>query len=137
MADAVTQQKLNVWIFVFFGAAALILAAVGVAGVVSFAVSSRTREIGVRVALGATRSQVMRLVVFDGLRLTVLGLGAGLTLALVFSRSLAGLLFETAATDPLTYVGVAAFLLAVALAAGDPPARAALRLDPIRSLRAE
>ena len=135
MADAITQQKLNVWIFGFFGTAALVLAALGVGGVVAFAVSSRTREIGVRVALGATRADVVRLVVVDGVRLALLGLAIGLALAFVLGRSLTSLLFQTAPADPLVLAAVAGTLLAVTLVASYLPARAALRLDPIRVLR--
>jgi putative ABC transport system permease protein len=137
MADAVTQQKLNVWIFGFFGTAALVLAALGVGGIVAFGVSSRTCEIGVRVALGATRAEVLRLVVVDGVRLALLGLAIGLALAVVLGRSLTSLLFQTAPADPLVLAAVAATLLAVTLVASYLPARAALRLDPIRVLRAE
>jgi len=137
MADAVTQQKLNVWIFGFFGTAALVLAALGVGGIVAFAVSSRTREIGVRVALGASRTEVVRLVVVDGVRLALLGLAIGLALAFVLGRSLTSLLFQTTPADPLVLAAVAGTLLAVTLVASYLPARAALRLDPIRVLRAE
>jgi putative ABC transport system permease protein len=137
MAEAVTQQKLNVWIFGFFGTAALVLAALGVGGIVAFAVSSRTREFGVRVALGASRRDILRLVVLDGLRLALLGLGIGVALSVLLGRWLTTLLYQTAPADPFVLATVAGTLLAVALVAAYLPARAALRLDPIRVLRAE
>jgi putative ABC transport system permease protein len=137
LSDAVARQRLNVWLFLFFGCTALTLAAIGVGGVVAFSVASRTKEIGVRVALGATRGEVLRLVVGDGMRLAAAGLILGLGLALVGVRALSTLLFQTSVTDPLTFVTVAAFLLGVALLAGYLPARTALRVEPVRVLRME
>ena len=137
VAEGVTQQKLNVWLFGFFGLSALVLAALGVGGIVAFAVTSRTREIVIRVALGATRPEILRLVVADGIRLAAFGLAIGIGLALVLGRWLTALLFETAPADPMVLSLVGATLLAVALAASYLPARAALALDPIRVLRSE
>lgn len=137
MADAVARQRMTLWLFAFFGGAALLLAGVGVGGVVAFSVSSRWREIGLRVALGATRADVIRMVLSDGLRPVLAGLGVGVLLALGVSRLLAALLFETSVTDPVAFVAVGGFLLLVALVAGYLPARAALRVDPTRALRAE
>ena len=134
---ALSRQKLNLWIFGFFGLTALVLAALGVGGVVASAVSSRTREIGVRVALGATHHEVLRLVVADGLRLAAIGLAIGVALAAVLARRISGLLFETSSRDPWVFAAVGMALLGVALVAGYLPARAALRLDPIKVLRAE
>jgi ABC-type antimicrobial peptide transport system permease subunit len=137
MAAAVTQQRLSVWIFACFGAAALAIAAIGVGGVVALAVTSRRREVAVRVALGATRSEVLRLVIGDGLRLALVGLALGLGLAILLGRWLASLLYQTAPADPVVLAVVAATLLAAAVVAGYLPARAALRLDPTRVLRTE
>jgi ABC-type antimicrobial peptide transport system permease subunit len=137
MADAVARQRMTVWLFTFFGGAALLLAGVGVAGVVAFSVSSRWREIGVRVALGATRRDVIRLLLAEGLRPVIAGLALGLALAIPLARVVSTLLFQTSATDPVAFAGVGAFLLVVALVAGYLPARAALRVDPTCILRAE
>jgi putative ABC transport system permease protein len=137
MADATARQRMTLWLFAFFGAAALLLAGVGVGGVVAFSVSSRWREIGLRVALGATRRDVIRMVLSDGLRPVLGGLGVGVLAALGLSRLLAALLFETSVTDPIAFIAVGAFLLLVAVVAGYLPARTALRVDPTRALRAD
>jgi putative ABC transport system permease protein len=137
LGAAVARQRLNVWLFTFFGGAALLLAAIGVAGVAGFAVSSRTREIGVRVAVGARGSQVQRLVLADALRLSAIGVVLGAVGALALGRWVSGLLFETPAADPATLLGVALFLLGTAGAASWIPARRASRVDPLAALRAE
>jgi ABC-type antimicrobial peptide transport system permease subunit len=120
-----------------FGAAALLLAAIGVYGVISFSVARRTREIGVRIALGADRAAVRRLVIREGMALAGAGLALGLVAALVLSRVLASLLFETRTQDPLTLAAVGALLLFVALLACAIPARRAANLDPHAALRVE
>ena len=137
MADTVARQRLALWLFTFFGGAALLLSGVGVAAVVAFMVRSRWREIGVRVALGATTANVLGLVMREGLRSVGLGLAAGVALAAVLSRVMASLLFETSASDPVIFAGVAAFILFVSFAAGYLPARVALRIKPSHVLRAE
>ena len=137
LAGTVARQRLNVWLFLFFGGAALALAAVGVAGVVGFSVSSRTREIGVRVAIGATGGQVRRMVVVDALGLCAAGAAIGAIVALAVGRYLSALLYETAPSDPVTLLGVATFLLAVTSVASWVPARRASRVDPIQALRGE
>jgi ABC-type antimicrobial peptide transport system permease subunit len=109
----------------------------GAAGIVAFSVSSRWREIGLRVALGATRRDVLRMIVLDGLRPVLAGLGADVLLALGLSQMLSTLLFQTSVTDPVAFVGVGAFLLVVALIAGYLPARAVLRVDPTQALHAD
>jgi macrolide transport system ATP-binding/permease protein len=119
------------------GSLALLLAAIGLYGVLSYAVSLRTREIGVRVALGAQRRDVASLVVGRGLRLVCLGTALGLALAFVLTRFLSFLLYGVSALDPLTFAGVPALLLGVALVAAWEPARRALRIDPALSLREE
>lgn len=120
-----------------FAGLALLLASIGLFGVLSYAVTQRTREIGVRLALGASSSRVARLVIGRALVLTGIGLTIGLALAWTASRALAALLFGVGATDPATFTAVAALLIAVALAACGAPALRAARVDPIRVLRQE
>jgi putative ABC transport system permease protein len=120
----------------FAGAAAL-LAAIGIYGVMSYAVSRRTREIGVRMALGAEPRAVLRLVVGQGMGVALAGAGVGLVAALLLTRMMAGILYGVRPTDPVTYVTVAAVLLAIALAASWIPARRAARIDPMKALRSE
>jgi putative ABC transport system permease protein len=134
---SVAPQRLDVWLLTFFGVVALLLAAVGVYGVVAFSVRSRLREIGIRVALGAHGRDVVRLGLADGIVPAMAGLGVGLILALAFGRWLSALLFDTAANDAATLVSVAGLLMAVALLASYLPARRAMRVDPIAILRAE
>ncbi len=120
-----------------FGALALALAVVGLYGVVSYSVSQRAREIGVRMALGARNADVLRLVLSQGLRLTLIGLGVGFAGALVVSRVLASVLYGVSPTDPIAFGTVAFVLMLVALLASYVPARWATRVDPIRALRSE
>jgi predicted permease len=120
-----------------FGLLALVLAAVGIYGVIAYTTRQRTREIGIRMALGAQRAQVLRLVLNQGLRLTFIGLALGLALALALTRFLGSLLFGVAPTDALTFAGVAVLLSLVALAACFLPARRATRVDPMVVLRYE
>jgi putative ABC transport system permease protein len=120
-----------------FAAMALILALVGIYGVMSWAVGQRTREIGIRMALGASRSQVLGMVIRYGLSLTSLGMALGIAGALALRRILSGLVFEVSTADPLIYVLVAALMLAVSLLAVYTPARRAARVDPLIALRWE
>ncbi|MFY9552358.1 MAG: FtsX-like permease family protein, partial [Thermoanaerobaculia bacterium] len=120
-----------------FSAAALLLAALGIYGVISYGVALRTREIGVRMALGADRAAVQKLIVREGMRLAASGLLAGAAAAWALSRGLRGLLFEVRPADPVTIGGVALFLTLAALLACLVPARRAARLDPQTALRAE
>ena len=118
-----------------FGLLALALATVGLFGVVSYAVSQRTRELGIRMALGADAARVVRLLVAGGLRLVVIGGVLGLALAVVTARLLGGLLFQVDTLDPLTFVGVPLVLGVTALLAAYLPARRASRVNPVSALR--
>jgi putative ABC transport system permease protein len=130
-------QRLLAELLSAFAAAALLLAALGIYGVVSYAVSRREREIGVRMALGAQRRDVLQMIVREGMKLSLLGVLCGVTAALALARLLAGFLYGISATDPLTYALVAVALSLVAALASLLPARRATRVDPAIALRAE
>ncbi len=119
-----------------FGVIALVLSAVGVYGLLSLSVALRRRELGVRTSLGAAPGDILRLILSEGLMLTVIGAAIGLTIALFTTRTLASLLFDTPTTDPWTYAAIAALLMAIALIACYVPARRAARLDPVDAMRA-
>jgi putative ABC transport system permease protein len=120
-----------------FAAAALLLATIGIYGVMSYAVSRRSQEIGIRMALGATPSGILRLILSQSGRLIFIGLALGLTLTVALGRLLRTLLFGVSAFDPVVLAGVSALLLFVALAASAIPAWRAARIDPLRALRQE
>lgn len=120
-----------------FGALALTLAVVGLYGVMSYSVAQRTREIGVRIALGARRIDVVRLVLSQGLRLTLIGIGIGVAGSLALTRVLSSVLYGISPTDPISFLAVAVVLTMVATAASYMPARWATRVDPMRTLRSE
>jgi putative ABC transport system permease protein len=120
-----------------FGASALLLAAIGIYGVIGYAVAQRTHEIGIRIALGADQRDILRLIVGQGMVLIVIGAGIGLALALAATRLLKSLLFEVSATDPLTFVSVVIVLVGVGLLACYLPARRAMKVDPLVALRYE
>ena len=120
-----------------FGVIALLLAAIGIYGVTSYAVSQRTREIGIRMALGAQLSDVLRLILRSGVKLTVLGVVIGLAGAFLLTRALTSLLSGVTATDPFTFVSVSVLLVAVMMLASYLPARRATKVDPLIALRYE
>jgi putative ABC transport system permease protein len=137
VAGSLAQRRFALQVVGGFGVLALLLAGIGIYGVVAYSVSQRTREIGIRLALGASSGAILRWVFGQGMRLTLLGLGAGLVGAFALTRLLRGLLFGVETTDPLTYAGLALLLAAVALLACYVPARRATRVDPMVALRYE
>jgi putative ABC transport system permease protein len=135
VSNGASQPRLNAMLLATFAAVALAIAALGVYGVLAYSVTQRTREIGLRMALGAPRAAVVRLIVGEGMTVGIAGVGAGLVAALALSRALAGLVFGVPVNDPPTFVGVTAVLITVALAACSLPARRASRVEPIIALR--
>jgi putative ABC transport system permease protein len=137
MAQAVAQPQLRTMLLSLFAGLALVLASLGIYGVMSNTVAQRTHEIGVRMALGAGRSSVLRLVLSSGMRLAVLGISLGTAGAFALTRLMKSFLFHVTPTDPATFVEVALFLFLVALLASYIPARRATRVDPVVALRYE
>ena len=135
--ESVAGSRFRAVLFGVFAALALALAMIGIYGVMAYAVSQRTHEIGIRMALGARRMNILRTILREGAGLALLGVAIGFVVALALSRTLAGLLFGVQATDPVTFGTVAALLLGVALAACYVPARRAMRVDPMVALRHE
>jgi putative ABC transport system permease protein len=135
--ESLTATRLTSLLLGLFAALALAIAATGLSGVTALLVSQRTREIGIRLALGAQRTDVLNMVVRQSMRVILLGLAAGLVAALLGSRLLSNLLFKTPSTDPLTFVAVALVLTSVAWIASYVPARRVTRVDPLIALRSE
>lgn len=136
-STSIASERLNLLLFVLFASVALVLATVGIFGVTAYSVAERTREIGIRVALGARSSDVLKLVLAQGFRLAALGLLLGLVGAFALTRLMAGMIYGVSATDAATFFTVALLLAAVALGACYIPARRALRVDPMVALRYE
>jgi predicted permease len=134
---AMARDRFSMLLLGFFGALSLILAAVGIYGVISYSVGQRTQEIGIRIALGARRENVFGMILAHALRLTCMGIGLGFLAALAVGRMMTGFLYGVKATDPLTFAAVSLFLAAVALVASLFPAHRAASIDPTQALRTE
>jgi putative ABC transport system permease protein len=134
---SVGLQQFNSWMIGIFALVALLLASIGIYGVMAFAVAQRTREIGIRMALGARRTDVLRMVVLNGMKLAVIGLAIGLVASWLLTRFISSLLYGVQPTDPLTFMAVSACLLLAALLACYLPARRATKVDPLEALRYE
>ena len=137
IGDQLAADRMIAVLLSIFGGGALLLAAIGIYGVMGYSVAQRTREIGVRIALGATQRDILKLIVGQGMFLVLIGAGIGLLLALALTRALKSLLFGVSATDPLTFAFVLFVLMSVALLACYLPARRATKIDPLVALRYE
>jgi len=137
LSGAVARQNFNMVLLSIFAGAALLLAAIGIYGLMSYSVEQRTQEIGIRMALGANRGAVLRSILREGMTLAIAGVALGLGLAYGLTRLLASLLFGVKASDPIAFAAVAGVLIAVATAAAFVPARRATQIDPAIALRYE
>jgi putative ABC transport system permease protein len=134
VANSLGTRRVSMQLFTVFGSAALLLAAIGIYGVMAYSVTQRTQEIGIRMALGAQKSDILRLVVRQGMTLTLIGVIAGVAGAFVLTRMIANLLFGVSASDPATFTAIALLLIFVSLIACYLPAWRAARLNPTVAL---
>jgi putative ABC transport system permease protein len=137
LSDSLMLRRVSMLLLTVFASLALTLATVGIYGLTAYSVSRRTHEIGLRVALGASQSQILRLVVGRGLVTSLIGAAIGVGAALMLTRGLSGMLYGVTTTDPLVFAGVPLLLIAVSALASYVPARKATRIDPLAALRYE
>jgi ABC-type lipoprotein release transport system permease subunit len=137
VSRSTSRERFNMWLMTVFGFSALLLAAIGIYGLMAYSVEQRTQEIGIRLALGAQASQVKNMVVVQGMRLAVAGVAIGLAASFGLSRLIASFLFSVGARDPMIFAGVPLVLTAIALVAVWLPARRASKVDPMIALRYE
>jgi ABC-type antimicrobial peptide transport system permease subunit len=137
ISETISQRRFSLVLLSLFAMIALLLAAIGIHGVMTYWVTQRTREIGIRIALGAKPYDVVKMVIGQGMSLTLIGVAIGLAAALTLTRIMKSLLFSVSATDPATFALIALLLVGVALIASYLPARRATRVDPIAVLKSE
>jgi ABC-type antimicrobial peptide transport system permease subunit len=137
VSRSISRQRFNVLLMTVFGASALLLAAIGIYGLMAYSVAQRTREIGIRMALGAEAQQVRKMVVFQGMRLAVIGVVVGLVAAFALTRLMASFLFGVQARDPMVFIAMPVLLTLVSVVAVWLPARRASTVNPLVALRYE
>jgi putative ABC transport system permease protein len=137
LSDSIARQRFSALLLGVFGLVALLLAAVGIYGVMSYTMAQRTHEIGLRMALGARKWDVLKLAVGQALKLVLVGVGAGLAASLILTRVMTSLLFGVSSTDPVTFAGISLVLVAAGVLASYIPARRATKVDPMIALRYE